>query len=43
MYKLTETIAPKGYILSKETIEFKLDENGVIYKKIQMENLLKLM
>ena len=33
VYKLTETIAPKGYILSKETIEFKLDENGVIYQK----------
>ena len=33
VYKLTETIAPKGYILSKETIEFKLDENGAIYQK----------
>ena len=32
-YKLTETIAPKGYILSKETIEFKLDENGNIFEK----------
>lgn len=32
-YTLTETIAPKGYILSKETIEFKLDESGNIYQK----------
>ena len=32
-YKLTETVAPKGYILSKETIEFKLDENGNIFEK----------
>ena len=32
-YKLTETIAPKGYVLSKETIEFKLDENGNIFEK----------
>lgn len=32
-YKLTETIAPKGYILSKETIEFKVDEDGVLYQK----------
>ena len=32
-YKLTETIAPKGYILSKETIEFKLDEDGNVYQK----------
>lgn len=32
-YSLTETIAPKGYILSKETIEFKLDETGTLYQK----------
>lgn len=32
-YSLTETIAPKGYILSKETIEFKIDEKGVLYQK----------
>ena len=33
VYTLTETIAPKGYILSKESIEFKLDENGSLYEK----------
>ena len=28
IYTLTETIAPDGYILSKETIEFEIDEKG---------------
>lgn len=32
-YTLAETIAPEGYILSKETIEFKIDQNGVLYEK----------
>lgn len=30
---LTEVIAPKGYILSKDQITFKLDSNGKIYEK----------
>ena len=32
-YSLTETIAPKGYILSKTAVEFKLDDNGSVYEK----------
>ena len=32
-YSLTETIAPKGYILSKTSVYFKLDENGSVYEK----------
>lgn len=32
VYTLTETIAPKGYILSKESVTFKLDENGKLYQ-----------
>ena len=32
-YSLTETIAPKGYILSKETIEFRIDDDGNLYQK----------
>ena len=32
-YKLTETIAPTGYKLSKTTIEFKVDSYGIIYGK----------
>lgn len=32
-YSLTETIAPEGYILSTETITFKIDENGKLYDK----------
>lgn len=32
-YSLTETIAPKGYILSKTSVYFKLDENGGVYEK----------
>ena len=33
VYVLTENIAPKGYILSKESIEFKLTEDGTLYEK----------
>ena len=33
IYELTETIAPKGYILNTSTITFKLDENGKVYEK----------
>lgn len=32
-YSLTETIAPKGYKLTKTTIEFLLDNNGGIFVK----------
>ena len=32
-YFLTETVAPKGYVLSTDTINFKVDENGTIYAK----------
>ena len=32
VYTLTETIAPKGYVLSTDSITFKLDENGTIYE-----------
>ena len=32
-YTLTETIAPKGYVLSKETITFKIDKEGKLYNK----------
>lgn len=34
VYSLTETIAPEGYKLSTTTIEFKLDENGKLYAKV---------
>ena len=30
-YTLTETVAPNGYVLSTETITFKLDNNGKLY------------
>lgn len=33
IYTLTETIAPKGYKLSKTTITFKVDEKGQVYEK----------
>jgi len=36
-YKLTETIAPKGYVLSSETIEFTLEANGKV-KTVTMYN-----
>ena len=32
-YSLTETIAHNGYILSKTSVYFKLDENGSVYEK----------
>lgn len=32
-YSLTETIAPKGYKLSKTTIEFQIDNGGNLYVK----------
>lgn len=32
-YTLTETIAPDGYILSKEEITFKIDDKGNLYDK----------
>ena len=32
-YNLTETIAPEGYVLSSETITFKIDENQKLYDK----------
>ena len=32
-YYLTETVAPNGYVLSTDTINFKIDENGKIYEK----------
>lgn len=32
-YTLTETIAPDGYVLSKEEITFKIDEKGNLYDK----------
>jgi len=33
IYELTETIAPKGYVLSKSTITFKVDANNNVYEK----------
>ena len=36
-YTLTETIAPKGYKLSTETIEFEVKEDGTV-SKVVMEN-----
>lgn len=33
VYELTETVAPKGYVLSKSTITFKLDKDGKVYEK----------
>ena len=32
-YTLTETIAPEGYVLSSETITFKVDEKGNLFDK----------
>ena len=32
-YTLTETIAPDGYVLSKETITFKIDSKGTLLNK----------
>ena len=32
-YKLTETIAPEGYVISTETIEFTIDKNNKITNK----------
>lgn len=32
-YFLTETVAPKGYVLSTDTINFKVDESNKIYEK----------
>lgn len=40
-YSLTETIAPKGYILSKTAVYFKLDENGSVYERMLMGNMLR--
>ena len=37
-YTLTETIAPNGYLLSSETVEFTVNENGTT-SKIVMENV----
>ena len=36
VYTLTETLAPEGYELSSETIEFEVKENGIT--KVVMEN-----
>lgn len=41
-YSLTETIAPKGYKLSKTTIEFLLDTNGDLYVKNDKGNYTKV-
>ena len=41
-YKLTETIAPKGYILSKETIEFRIDDEGNLYQKNAVGEYVKI-
>ncbi len=32
-YFLTETVAPKGYVLSTDTINFKVDANNKVYEK----------
>jgi len=37
-YYLTETIAPDGYILSKESIEFEVDEHGKVKDLVIMYN-----
>ena len=37
-YTLTEVIAPKGYVLSTETITFTVDENGNVDKPVIMYN-----
>lgn len=34
IYTLTETIAPKGYILNQSSITFKVDKDGVIYELV---------
>ena len=41
-YSLTETIAPKGYILSKETIEFRIDDEGNLYQKNIVSEYVKV-
>ena len=38
-YTLTEVIAPKGYVLSTETITFTVDENGNVDKPVIMYNI----
>ena len=40
VYTLTETIAPEGYKLSEETIEFTIKNDGSI-TKVEMKNYLK--
>ena len=37
-YTLTEVIAPKGYVLSTETITFTVDDNGNVDKPVIMYN-----
>ena len=37
-YTLTETIAPKGYKLSTETVTFIVNEDGTVSSKVIMYN-----
>lgn len=40
-YTLTETIAPNGYKLSTETVEFMVEEDGSVKEPVIMKNYLK--
>ena len=40
-YTLTETIAPEGYELSKETVEFTVEKDGTVKKPVIMLNYPK--
>ena len=42
IYTLTETIAPKGYILNTTTITFKLNEDNTVYEKDSKGNWVKV-
>ena len=37
-YTLTETIAPEGYILSTETVEFTVEKDGTVKEPVVMKN-----
>ena len=37
-YTLTETIAPEGYILSSETVEFTVEKDGTVREPVVMKN-----
>ncbi len=42
IYTLTETIAPKGFIISKSSITFKVDNDGNIYEKNSANEWIKV-